>query len=421
MDYTNKSLTELLRAIIYDKYDLDDSIDINAVYVAVNKKYCDSIGLDINKDIDRAFLYNWLKEKVGYDLLNEIIQETIDYLGEKNKNKHSFFLLENFVPLTDIIKSQINLSVREGNKNLQSLSYVPYEETEEMFIDYLKKIDPSLEWLNIYLEAKKQRKIVYLDEVTEEEKRTILHVLDVDNLEESPNGSLYMGGNQLIWLTKKYTIEDFNSLLHEFIHYVVNLKNIPKNVPHVLDEMPSIFYELYSHRYLLANGFSEEEINTLRYNRMQNSLYGASLVLDVFSLLSIYVERGKVDKEYLLDCKNKQLSNMRSLLNTSSMDTLLSMNKTLSNPLMALDKEWEENVRKMVTQLYTIHMWYPYVLDTYFANESLKNSNNYTISNMKYITENFAGLNVGDVLELMGVNIEKLGLTAFKLENELKY
>ena len=40
---------------------------------------------------------------------------------------------------------------------------------------------------------------------------------------------------------------------------------------------------------------------------------------------------------------------------------------------------------------------------------------------MKYITENFAGLNVGDVLELMGVNIEKLGLTAFKLENELKY
>jgi hypothetical protein len=72
------------------------------------------------------------------------------------------------------------------------------------------------------------------------------------------------------------TIEDFFTLSHEFMHYVINTYN-RKSIPLALEEFPSIFFETYSIEFLKRKGYKEDKLEVLhdfRYNDMKEKSFG---------------------------------------------------------------------------------------------------------------------------------------------------
>ena len=97
MKYSDLSLTKLLEIIMYQKYSQDHTnINVNPIYKELINRYYqeEKVSLELN-ETNRKNLYRWLKDKVGYDLLNKLIKESIDKLTGNYKNKHAYFVLDN--------------------------------------------------------------------------------------------------------------------------------------------------------------------------------------------------------------------------------------------------------------------------------------------------------------------------------------
>ena len=405
MDYSKLDLKELLEFLMYHKCsDKFKNKDINPVYQEILNRF----NKEENKTLvlsERAEkkLYIWLKNKVGYDFLNDLIQQAVNYITGNYSNKHSYFVLDNLPVIKNIIDLQINDSLLDMNKEMSSVSLIDKYKTEELFVGFLKKIDTSLEWLNIYYDARNNGNIVYLNDLTEEDEKKALHKFGLDKF-EGPNGCVHINGEQYIWLTRENTTEDFSSLVHEFMHYIVDLKNNPREIPHILVEFPSIFYELYSHKFLLEQGFAETELNLLKARRMNDSLYGASNVVDIFNIIKLYLINGRITERMLIE-RNPSSKKLKN-------ENLISHEFKL--------KEWEIVVEKLINMLDYVYFWYPYIICTYFSNRALENTDDYLLIKMKYITENFSSLNVYDALSLLNVPLDNLGIIPISYGNELK-
>lgn len=422
MKYSELDLSKLLKILMYQKYSSEyENVNANLVYYELINRYYQKTGilLELNED-NKKLLYCWLRDEVGYKFLNELIKETIDKLTGNYKNKHAYFVLDNFSALSNIITLQISDSLLDMNKNMAPVSSTSKKETEDMVVEFLKEIDPSLEWLHIYKEAKDKKRIIYLDELSEEEIEEFSKKIQLNDLKKIANGCTYINGEQYIWVTRKNTTEDFISIVHEFIHYVVDYKNDVKELPHILLEFPAIFYELYSHKFLLQKGFSVEEINLLKVMRMNNSLYGASGISDVFEIINLYLLNGCVDKEMLIEKSKCSLQNTKHIVSNGTMDVLVKNNDGLLDPNTFALNEYENCVKKMISLIKDIYQCYPYIVGTYFSNRALEKKDDYTLLKMKYITENCSGLNVCDALEMINVNVDKLGIIPVSIGNELK-
>lgn len=419
--YSKYELKDLLEFIVYSKYDKKYSnFNITPVYQELINRYNQETGVNLMlNDKNKKFLYEWLRRKVGYVLLNSMLEHSIEYLTGNYQNKHSYFVLDNLSSISDVIRLQIKDSLIDMNKKMASVSVINKEKTEELFVSFLKYIDPSLEWLNMYYEAKLNGNIIYLDELTDEEKDKTLKKFEMDKFEDL-NGCVHINGNHYIWLTRVNTTEDFCSLLHEFIHYVVNQKNNFRNIPHILVEFPSIFYELYSHKFLLEQGFSEEELNLLKARRMSNSLYGATGIAEIFDVIKLFLKNDKVTERKLCDKYIKSVNNAKSVLLDEMADKVFKKNDEILTHYQVETKVWENIVEKIIKKLDYTYIWYPYIIGTYFTNKAIEKSDEFSMIKMKYITENISSLNVYDSLSLLNIDLDKLGIIPISYGNELK-
>lgn len=419
--YSKYELKDLLEFIVYYNYDNKYSnFNIAAVYEELINRYKQETGVTLElNDKNKKFIYEWLRRKVGYDLLNIMLEQSVDYLTGNYQNKHSYFVLDNLQSISDVIKLQIKDSLLDINKQMASASLVDKNKTEELFVSFLKHIDPSLEWLNLYYDAKSNGNIIYLDELTNKEKQDTLEKFEMDEFEDI-NGYLHINGNQYIWLTRVNTTEDFTSLLHEFIHYIVDLKNNSRDIPHVLVEFPSIFYELYSHEFLLEQGFSEEELNLLKAKRMNNSLYGASSITEIFDVIKMFLKNGRITERMLVDKDNKSINNAKTILLDNTVNKVFKKNDENLTHYQIVTKVWENIIEKIIKKLNYAYIWYPYIIGTYFSNRALENLDAYSLIKMKYITENFSLLNVYDALTILNIDLDKLGIIPISYGKGLK-
>lgn len=419
--YSKYELKDLLEFIIYYNYDNKYSnFNITAIYEELINRYKQETGVTLKlNDKNKKFIYEWLRRKVGYDLLNIMLEQSVDYLTGNYQNKHSYFVLDNLQSISDVIKLQIKDSLLDINKQMVSASLVDKNKTEELFVSFLKHIDPSLEWLNLYYDAKSNGNIIYLDELTDKEKQETLKKFEMDEFKDI-NGCVHINGNQYIWLTRVNTTEDFISLLHEFIHYIVDLKNNSRDIPHVLVEFPSIFYELYSHKFLLEQGFSEEELNLLKAKRMNNSLYGASSITEIFEVIKMFLKNGEITERMLVDKHNKSINNAKTILLDNTVNKVFKKNNENLTHYQIETKVWENITEKIIKKLKYAYVWYPYIVGTYFSNRALENLDAYSLIKMKYITENFSLLNVYDALTILNIDLDKLGIIPISYGKGLK-
>ena len=123
---------------------------------------------------------------------------------------------------------------------------------DKYICEILKKIDPTFEWLKAYEIAKKDGKIIYLNKLDNkqlEELKNKLNILSIDN-----NCIILNDCTCYLALTYNNTLQDVINTIHELIHYIIETNKV--EVPKMLSEFFSIFYELYTIYYLKQQDFN---------------------------------------------------------------------------------------------------------------------------------------------------------------------
>lgn len=246
---------------------------------------------------EKEVLFNCLHQKHGLTLYNVLLQEQLLLLLGKNKKLPPLdsFLVNNISDITTLIQDVFTKKLIESiqSKSInEPLEKISFEEYDRLCKEYLIKIDPSLKWLKIYLEAQEKERIKYLKDG------------------EGKWLSCNKDGINIITAPLTGTIEDVVSTIHEFAHYV-SLENIEagENIPRTLAEFPSLFFEEHIYSFLLEKGYSESQIITLRNQRERWTEEHSMAVLPYLNYLKEFILEGPLTenkiKEYL---KRVQLS-----------------------------------------------------------------------------------------------------------------
>lgn len=178
---------------------------------------------------------------------------------------------------------EYNERIEENYKDIFDLSRkISIEDVIKLTKEYLEEIDSSL----------------FL--VTEFEKVLLAGKYVIDSSLES---SYYDRHNDVIYYHFDGSINDINTLLHEFIHrihYVYGNSNLDRESFSIFFEYPSIFYENDFISFLLKKGYvSEAEAKTLKGYRFKNQYnQGCSKnFLKIMSLCIQHVKKGNISED----------------------------------------------------------------------------------------------------------------------------
>ncbi len=128
-------------------------IPLDGIYDCIRKDYNAHTLKDTD---DKTILYKYLKEKERYNLLNILILMIIKIMLEGDVFK-DLFVLDDFELFNYIImKESINLMNTDNLVNIDDIAFTKISDKEinNIIEDFLIKIDPTLEWLSIYKNAK---------------------------------------------------------------------------------------------------------------------------------------------------------------------------------------------------------------------------------------------------------------------------
>ena len=169
--------------------------------------------------------------------------------------------------------------------DIKNLTKLTEEEINSYICEILKEVDPSLEWLNIYLKAKKEGKIININNYSKEELEKIRIKLKLDKIPSDSNCVIIDDENYYLFLKLNNTLHDVISIIHELIHFIIVEYNI--DLPPILSEFFSIFYEIYTLSYLQKQGFDINELFAI-YQKIR--IIDLSLISLTFTPLYNYLE-----------------------------------------------------------------------------------------------------------------------------------
>ena len=172
--------------------------------------------LDINSENDKNILYEWIKEKTRYELLNYVIMSVIkifSYSVDNNGNMIKYtdpFVEKNIIPLINLVEKYLPNILENLSDQEFGLSSVSEEECQKLIKEYLVEVDPSLEWLTLYEDAIKNNKIIYLDKYSSEEQKQLLSKL---GLSYSSNFCTRIDGEPVIFITRNFVSNHKNKFV----------------------------------------------------------------------------------------------------------------------------------------------------------------------------------------------------------------
>ncbi len=258
---------------------------------------------------DYNVLFDFVKDKYRYELLNNLLKQVVEYLKkDKFPGYKDNFLVDHLNYLLDFItdycikKSQF---IKQKSLNIPSLDG---NLREEFIRELLKGLDPSLELLNKYNWAKDSKRIINLDEYSIEESKIILAKY---GLSKPIDCCLFLDDGPLIILSNKGNIEDLVNFAHEFAHFINGKRLSP-----TLCEYYSIFFELYTMKFLLNKNFTKKEITYLysyRVNDIIKSFFDGSIP---FYYLKLYLQNEEVNEKDDINFY-KNIENARKLAHRS--------------------------------------------------------------------------------------------------------
>lgn len=282
----------------------DKNYDLYKIYNYINEFYYKNFDeyLDISLEENRKNLYTFLNSIFRYNLLNDNLYEAYDYL----KDYKDGYIINNFDFLSSIVLDECKHFEEYDAKNISyDLVLLSHEELDNLFKKFLNNIDPSGNYLKIYIKMKENNKIIYLDLLDEFEKDKLKKLLNING--NNYNDFFVRNDNigSYIILDRKGTIEDFSKLAHEFTHYVTYLNDNTNKEHILLEEFPSMFNELLSNIFLIEEGYSKENVEKVVIDRFKY-IYNLSTYASVTNqFLEIYMENNNTIDEQLI--KNKMI------------------------------------------------------------------------------------------------------------------
>ena len=359
------------------------NIDLTSLYKRAYEFYC------INNEeniYDEEKIYNWMIEKLSYEFLTLLIDVKLDYLLEKDK-----FMFYNLPAIINIMHEFLN-TCSIDKINIINTQTISKEKTNSLVNEILKQIDPSLEWLKIYEECRKNNKIIYINEYNEDQLKELAHKLYLSKIPREDSCICLPNNTHYIILNYKNKLYDTISTIHEFIHYIIETQSIKK--PLLLTEFFSIFYEMYSLYFLKKQGFDLKELTSIYQNFRIRNLYMISLEIEpLFKYIKTFVEKKYVafedDFNYYVDLLKK--------LNIKNEDNL--------SPEKLAYKRCEKYIVSLLNN--DFFETYPYVIGSYLSFEAMSNFDEKILEKIKEYLDS-DNIDPYDVFKFVGCDVEKL-------------
>lgn len=383
---------------------------INIYYKRENGKLLDVDLLD-----DKDELFNWISDKCRYDSLNILLGSLTRHFNSITKFENDYygvkdsFFAKNLDVLLRMILRESPLMFKNDYSTKTELTKISKNQVDDYMTEMLIQIDPSLEWLNMYLEARKDGKIIDVKTISDLEKENLAQFFQTD-IEDIPTACVQSKAvDPFIILNFTGTIFDVVALMHEFVHYVTfsKNKNLKYKVHASLSEFPSIFFELYATRFFENKGFSIGEVNALNEERKSYCFDVYNHNKYVFLYLLDYLETGKVTEEN--DIKKHQILSLNMTKNSDLIDNISDKEmECLSDLKVLAKKHCDETICKILDD--SIYQTYYYLFSGYIADKAFEECDDSIVDCVKRYAENIELIDSYDLFKSLGFDVDTLGL-----------
>lgn len=385
----DQSLITFLKILLANKYKAFENYNINiteeqlpmyieSIYSLVSIDYyetpeevVDSL-FNMNKD-EKKKLFEYLNQKYRNNLLNELLQDQVRYLTEVSEYKQQDnFEIDN---IDELLKqtTQEMLSINLNDQENVKMPSLTEKELDNLIVEFLIKIDPSLKWLKEYEEMKKNNQI--------------------------KPGEAWNCANEDQWVINTkltHTIEDFRCFIHEFIHYITVKNQKEEVLPIATKEFPSIYFETLAIKFLEEKGYSKDVINYMLNERnewTEENVYNLYLML---GLLSNYLTNNEITPENEVE---------RRLQITDELKRKIPEDLSFFYDISLQSINYSFDIANGYFLLYpeSIYEEYPYITGTYLADRAVEvtEKDPMFIYDMLSITDNLETTNPKDIIELI--------------------
>ena len=385
----DQSLITFLKILLANKYKAFENYNINiteeqlpmyieSIYSLVSIDYyetpeevVDSL-FNMNKD-EKKKLFEYLNQKYRNNLLNELLQDQVRYLTEVSEYKQQDnFEIDN---IDELLKqtTQEMLSINLNDQENVKMPSLTEKELDNLIVEFLIKIDPSLKWLKEYEKMKKNNQI--------------------------KPGEAWNCANEDQWVINTkltHTIEDFRCFIHEFIHYITVKNQKEEVLPIATKEFPSIYFETLAIKFLEEKGYSKDAINYMLNERnewTEENVYNLYLML---GLLSNYLTNEEITLENEVE---------RRLQIPDELKRKIPEDLSFFYDISLQSINYSFDIANGYFLLYpeSIYEEYPYITGTYLADRAVEvtEKDPMFIYDMLSITDNLETTNPKDIIELI--------------------
>lgn len=353
--------------LLNKKYNLKEYLkefNIDNLYERARELYKYENGTE---NISKEKLEKWLHDKCSYDVLSDLLWVMLINL----KDSEDKFMFYNFPVMIDLMHDFLESCKIDNQYDMKDLTKLTDEQIDKYICEILKKIDPTLEWLKIYEIAKKDGKIIYLNKLDDKQLEELKHKLN-----KLPIGNsciILKDDTCYLALTYNNTLQDVINTIHELIHYIIETNKV--EIPKMLSEFFSIFYELYTICYLKQQDFNINELFTI-YQKIR--ILDLSLISLTFDPLYHYLTN-------LI--KNRKISiNDDVKYYEKALQSLEQINKLPDNyknvqPIDLAYMRCDKYINFLLdNEFYKI---YPYIMGSYLAFEALKKFNDEMLNKIR--------------------------------------
>lgn len=385
------------------------SYDDNDIYRKINEYYAleNNDSKDISNYEDIRILFAYARRKSRYELLSEYIKTTIAKVLY-NGDYADLFTFNNVDQLFGDIFDEVRMYEEQFSGINGQLSKISKGKTIEIVKKILVSIDPSLEWLNIYSNMIKKNRIIYINELSDNERKKLRNKYGLNEIRLSDNSFIATkeDGNYLL-LDYKGNIKDVINTLHEFIHYVMFL-NGNFDISFMFEEFLSIFYELYAIDYLMNLGYSKMEGLLIFKERIMNaiSVDKESFILRKCALFQL--NNKLIDREMFIEFIKEAINNFNIIILINDEEVIIGS----KNALEYADTLCDILLEKLIMNPDIFEKVGRYVIGTYlalWARESMKNDDR-VLDIIKNYVDNIKDINPYDVFLKMGVPVNSIKL-----------
>lgn len=400
---------ELLKENVSSEY-----FSYEEILSAITSKYLKKYG---ECHLTNEELTDWLKDNYRYPLLNDLIENEIIKIACFSNDKKDAFVFDNLEALLEIIikevkdnlLSEINYDFSKVNKGKN----LTEEEFNQLLTKFLRVIDPSFEWLNIYNEALENNQIHFVKADDLLEKKRLFKIFNLDEFARKIedltwNFTIASGNNLNIIVERNFNIKDFWAFIHEFIHFIEYKKNASKAKSLSLEEFSATTYEKLALAFLGDEGYDTEEIEKMLHLRNYNTYRAGIDIIPIFSFMNKMLQSGQITKEEEIE-NAKKVINLNNKLDQDIKEKLKEKEPHYFSAVKYSNHICDETITSLIMNTGRVRKEYPYIIGNYLAKLMVEkiNSNELTFKDMKKIVENISVIDPNNLFLLLGVNLKK--------------